>query len=74
MITATRRLMGWVKHFRDFVVPLPEPQVREQAARCMDCGIPYCHRGCPVHNIIPDWNDLVYRAIGERRWTSAFHQ
>ncbi|MDG4596502.1 MAG: glutamate synthase subunit beta [Candidatus Contendobacter sp.] len=50
-----------VAHFRDFVVPLPEPGVREQAARCMDCGIPYCHRGCPVHNIIPDWNDLVYR-------------
>ena len=50
-----------VVHFRDFVVPLPEPGVREQAARCMDCGIPYCHRGCPVHNIIPDWNDLVYR-------------
>ncbi|MFZ1829246.1 MAG: glutamate synthase subunit beta [Candidatus Competibacteraceae bacterium] len=50
-----------VKHFRDFVVPLPEQGVREQAARCMDCGIPYCHRGCPVHNIIPDWNDLVYR-------------
>jgi glutamate synthase (NADPH/NADH) small chain len=49
-----------VKHFRDFIVPLPEPGVREQAARCMDCGIPYCHRGCPVHNIIPDWNDLVY--------------
>lgn len=50
-----------VTHFRDFVAPLAEPQVREQAARCMDCGIPYCHRGCPVHNIIPDWNDLVYR-------------
>ena len=50
-----------VKHFRDFVVPLPESEVREQAARCMDCGIPYCHRGCPVHNIFPDWNDLVYR-------------
>ncbi|TVR59282.1 MAG: glutamate synthase subunit beta, partial [Candidatus Competibacteraceae bacterium] len=48
-------------HFRDFIAPLPEPQVREQAARCMDCGIPYCHQGCPVHNIIPDWNDLVYR-------------
>ncbi len=43
------------------VNPLPEAAVREQAARCMDCGIPYCHRGCPVHNIIPDWNDLVYR-------------
>ncbi len=50
-----------VKHFRDFVIPLPDPQVREQAARCMDCGVPYCHQGCPVHNIIPDWNDLVYR-------------
>jgi glutamate synthase (NADPH/NADH) small chain len=50
-----------ITHFRDFVTPLPEPAVREQAARCMDCGIPYCHRGCPVHNIIPDWNDLVYR-------------
>lgn len=50
-----------ITHFRDFVAPLPESGVREQAARCMDCGIPYCHRGCPVHNIIPDWNDLVYR-------------
>ena len=50
-----------ITHFRDFVAPLPEGGVREQAARCMDCGIPYCHRGCPVHNIIPDWNDLVYR-------------
>jgi glutamate synthase (NADPH) small chain len=50
-----------ITHFRDFIAPLPEPQVREQAARCMDCGIPYCHQGCPVHNIIPDWNDLVYR-------------
>lgn len=50
-----------ITHFRDFVAPLPEPAVREQASRCMDCGIPYCHRGCPVHNIIPDWNDLVYR-------------
>ncbi len=56
-----------VAHFRDFVVPLPEPGIREQAARCMDCGIPYCHRGCPVHNIIPDWNDLVYRG----RWREA---
>lgn len=50
-----------VTHFRDFIAPLPESGVSEQAARCMDCGIPYCHRGCPVHNIIPDWNDLVYR-------------
>ena len=41
-------------------MPLPEPEVRAQAARCMDCGIPYCHNGCPVNNQIPDWNDLVY--------------
>jgi glutamate synthase (NADPH/NADH) small chain len=59
-----------VKHYREFVLPLPEPEVREQAARCMDCGVPYCHgtksitgqpTGCPVNNQIPDWNDLVYR-------------
>jgi glutamate synthase (NADPH/NADH) small chain len=49
-----------VRHFREFVLPPAEPEVRKQAARCMDCGIPYCHRGCPVNNQIPDWNDLVY--------------
>jgi glutamate synthase (NADPH/NADH) small chain len=43
------------------VIPLPEPEVRRQAGRCMDCGVPYCHTGCPVNNQIPDWNDLVYR-------------
>ncbi|MDO9381892.1 MAG: glutamate synthase subunit beta [Hyphomicrobiaceae bacterium] len=51
-----------VQHWKEFVVPLAEPEVREQAARCMDCGIPYCHNGCPVNNQIPDWNDLVYHA------------
>ena len=50
-----------VKHFKEFVVPLPDKDVKSQAARCMDCGIPYCHNGCPVNNQIPDWNDLVYR-------------
>ncbi|MBS0247246.1 MAG: glutamate synthase subunit beta [Proteobacteria bacterium] len=59
-----------IKHYREFVVPLPEKDVREQAARCMDCGVPYCHgtsritgqpTGCPVNNQIPDWNDLTYR-------------
>ncbi|MBO0754918.1 MAG: glutamate synthase subunit beta, partial [Bradyrhizobiaceae bacterium] len=49
-----------VRHFREFVIPLSEKQTREQAARCMNCGIPYCHTGCPVNNQIPDWNDLVY--------------
>jgi len=50
-----------LKHYKEFVVPLPEPEVKKQAARCMDCGIPYCHNGCPVNNQIPDWNDLAYR-------------
>ncbi len=50
-----------VQHYREFVLPLPEKETREQAARCMNCGIPYCHTGCPVNNQIPDWNDLVYR-------------
>jgi glutamate synthase (NADPH) small chain len=50
-----------IKHWREFVLPLPEKDNKTQAARCMDCGIPYCHTGCPVNNQIPDWNDLVYR-------------
>ncbi len=48
------------RHFREFVLPPTDQEVKRQAARCMDCGIPYCHRGCPVNNQIPDWNDLVY--------------
>ncbi|MCH9808726.1 MAG: glutamate synthase subunit beta [Alphaproteobacteria bacterium] len=48
------------KNYKEFVVPLSEDEVRTQAARCMDCGIPFCHTGCPVNNQIPDWNDLVY--------------
>jgi glutamate synthase (NADPH/NADH) small chain len=50
-----------LKHYKEFVIPLPEKETRDQAARCMDCGIPYCHTGCPVNNQIPDWNDLVYK-------------
>ncbi|MED6312050.1 MAG: glutamate synthase subunit beta, partial [Pseudomonadota bacterium] len=50
-----------VKHYQEFVIPLPSKEVSAQGARCMDCGIPYCHQGCPVNNILPDWNDLVYR-------------
>ncbi len=49
-----------VQNFREFVIPLNDMEVSQQGARCMDCGIPFCHQGCPVNNIIPDWNDLVY--------------
>ncbi len=50
-----------VRHWKEFVPRLDDAQAGRQAARCMDCGIPFCHNGCPVNNIIPDWNDLVYR-------------
>jgi len=50
-----------VRHYKEFVIAPSEAEIVRQAARCMDCGIPYCHTGCPVNNQIPDWNDLVYR-------------
>ncbi|MFM1892653.1 MAG: glutamate synthase small chain, partial [Pseudomonadota bacterium] len=50
-----------VNHYQEFIIPLTDEQLSIQGARCMDCGIPFCHEGCPVNNIIPDWNDLVYR-------------
>ncbi len=50
-----------LKHWKEFVLHLSDEQAGKQAVRCMDCGIPFCNNGCPVNNIIPDWNDLVYR-------------
>jgi glutamate synthase (NADPH/NADH) small chain len=59
--TPTRRAVDErVNDYFEVYQPFPEDKVRTQAARCMDCGIPFCHTGCPVSNIIPDWNDLVY--------------
>jgi len=55
------------QHYKEFLIPLENKELREQSARCMDCGIPYCHNGCPVNNLIPDWNDLVY----EGNWKAA---
>ena len=49
------------KHYKEFIVRLSDEQAKIQGARCMDCGIPFCNNGCPVNNIIPDWNDLVYK-------------
>ena len=56
-----------LKHWNEFIVPLSKDEIRAQAARCMACGIPFCHNGCPVNNIIPDWNHLVY----EDDWKTA---
>jgi glutamate synthase (NADPH) small chain len=59
----TERIHDWREVYKDF----PEDQLKAQASRCMDCGIPFCNQGCPLGNIIPDWNDLVYRG----RWSEA---
>jgi glutamate synthase (NADPH/NADH) small chain len=56
-----------VDDFKEYIFPAEDPVLREQGARCMDCGIPFCHNGCPLGNLIPDWNDLVYRD----RWPEA---
>src|SRR6185312_454713 len=56
-----------LKHYNEFLKVLPEAELRKQGARCMDCGVPFCHTGCPLGNIIPDWNDLVFRG----QWKSA---
>ncbi|HAT35339.1 MAG TPA: glutamate synthase [Rhodospirillaceae bacterium] len=50
-----------VRHYNEFLIPMDHREVSQQGARCMDCGIPYCHNGCPVNNIIPDWNDLAFK-------------
>jgi glutamate synthase (NADPH/NADH) small chain len=60
------RLRDW----REVYLPYPTEELQKQAARCMDCGIPFCHQGCPLGNIIPDWNDLVYRD----RWHDAIER
>jgi glutamate synthase (NADPH/NADH) small chain len=59
----SERVHDWKEVYKDF----PEDKLKGQAARCMDCGVPFCHQGCPLGNIIPDWNDLVYRG----RWQEA---
>ena len=56
-----------LQNYKEFIHTPDEPVLKEQAARCMNCGIPYCHNGCPVNNIIPDWNHLVY----EGDWKNA---
>ncbi len=66
-----------VTDWREYDLKMPDDKLRQQGARCMDCGIPFCHKGCPLGNIIPDWNDLVYRgrwreAIDRLHWTNNF--
>ena len=66
--TPSRRpVMERLQDWREYDLKMPEDKLRAQGARCMDCGIPFCHKGCPLGNIIPDWNDLIYRG----RWKDA---
>ncbi|GAB5475726.1 MAG: glutamate synthase subunit beta [Maribacter sp.] len=58
-----------VKNYKEFTIPMPEKELKDQGARCMDCGIPFCHSGCPLGNLIPDFNDAVYRG----KWEKAAH-
>ena len=60
------RLLDWKEVYEDF----PDGHLRTQASRCMDCGIPFCNNGCPLGNLIPDWNDLVHRG----RWQDAIER
>ena len=64
---ARRPVAERLRDWREYDLKLPEDKLRAQGARCMDCGIPFCHKGCPLGNIIPDWNDLLYRG----RWEEA---
>ena len=66
----TRPVAERLHDWREVYLPYPEPALKDQAARCMDCGIPFCHNGCPLGNLIPDWNDLVYRD----RWQAAIER
>jgi len=59
-----------IKHFREFIQMLSEEDAKKQGARCMDCGIPFCHWGCPISNLIPEWNDLVYKG----QWEEAYER
>lgn len=59
-----------IKHWKEFYLEMPEENLRKQGARCMDCGVPFCQSGCPIGNIIPDWNDLVYN----NRWSEALER
>lgn len=65
-----RRVEERIRDYKELYLPMPEEKRREQAGRCMNCGVPFCHTGCPLGNLIPDWNDLVYSG----NWKEALHE
>jgi glutamate synthase (NADPH/NADH) small chain len=69
-LPAERPVEQRLADYRELYAPFPDEKVRRQAARCMNCGVPFCHAGCPLGNLVPDWNDLVYRD----RWADALRE
>jgi glutamate synthase (NADPH/NADH) small chain len=65
-----RPILERINDWKEYNLPFPDAELQKQASRCMDCGIPFCHQGCPLGNIIPDWNDLVYK----NRWKDALER
>jgi glutamate synthase (NADPH/NADH) small chain len=66
----TRPIAERLRDWKEVYLPLPDADLQKQGARCMDCGVPFCHQGCPLGNLIPDWNDLVYKD----RWRDAIER
>jgi glutamate synthase (NADPH) small chain len=66
----TRPVAERLRDWKEVYLPFPDPELQKQGARCMDCGVPFCHQGCPLGNLIPDWNDLVYKD----RWRDAIER
>jgi glutamate synthase (NADPH/NADH) small chain len=66
----TRPVAERLRDWKEVYLPYPDPELQKQGARCMDCGVPFCHQGCPLGNLIPDWNDLVYKD----RWRDAIER
>ena len=62
-----------LKNYKEFTIPLKEKELKNQGARCMDCGIPFCHSGCPLGNLIPDFNDNVYKGNWKSSKNSALY-
>ncbi|MDD3276943.1 MAG: hypothetical protein PHP93_07845, partial [Kiritimatiellales bacterium] len=65
---AERPIVERIKDYNEVYRPFPEDKLQEQAARCMNCGVPFCHIGCPLGNIIPEFNDLTYKGHWKKAW------
>ena len=70
-LPAKRPVQERVKDYKEFVEAYPDEKLNQQSGRCMDCGVPFCHNGCPLGNVIPEFNDAVYRKSWKEAYTQA---